>query len=42
MRKLFFDLHWILGITAGIIITLVSVTGAFLSRSEERRVGKEC
>ena len=35
MRKLFFDLHWILGITAGIIITLVSVTGAFLSYEQE-------
>lgn len=31
MRKLLFNLHWFLGITAGFIIVIVGVTGAMLS-----------
>ncbi|MCX4188979.1 PepSY-associated TM helix domain-containing protein [Methylophaga sp. OBS3] len=31
MRKFLFDVHWLLGITAGLIITIVGVTGGMLS-----------
>src|SRR5690349_15643388 len=34
-RKVLFQLHWLLGITAGIVIAIVGVTGAALSFEHE-------
>jgi sulfite reductase (NADPH) flavoprotein alpha-component len=31
MKKLWFQAHWLLGITAGVVLALMGVTGALLS-----------
>ena len=38
MKNLFFQAHWLLGITAGIILAVVGVTGAMLSFEDELMV----
>ena len=38
MKNLWFQLHWLLGITAGIVLAVVGVTGAMLSFEHEIKV----
>ena len=38
MKNLFFQAHWLLGITAGVILAVVGVTGAMLSFEDELMV----
>lgn len=35
IRNVFFQLHWIFGITAGLVLALVGLTGAFLSFEDD-------
>ena len=35
MKKIFFQTHWLLGITAGIVLMIVGITGALLSFEHE-------
>jgi len=35
MKKLWFQVHWLLGITAGVVLALMGVTGALLSFEED-------
>ena len=35
MKKLWFWVHWLLGITAGVVLALMGVTGALLSFEED-------
>lgn len=35
LKKVFFEIHWFLGITLGIVLTVVGVTGAMLSFEHE-------
>ena len=35
LRNVTFQLHWLLGVTAGIVLALVGVTGAMLSFEDE-------
>ena len=35
MKKLWFWVHWLLGVTAGVVLALMGVTGALLSFEED-------
>src|SRR5262245_54688265 len=35
MKKLWFQVHWLLGITAGVVLALMGITGALLSFEED-------
>ena len=35
LKKTFFQIHWFLGITAGLILSLMGVTGAIYSYEQE-------
>lgn len=35
MKKVLFQLHWFFGITAGLVLTLMGITGALYSFEDE-------